>query len=177
VLGPLAFAVLMGWYQLASVVSVAGRRYRTFRDGVAAYVQLVAVCMTTRRSVNEAITYAADIGTGPAFDTLSRAVHAAPQMGIRVWEALELVGQEYDCRELEDLASSVAHVARIGVGVETTVAAVATRMRQVALDDMQRVADRQTASMVGPTVMFVAGVVLFLGYPLVIRIFDAFTLT
>jgi hypothetical protein len=174
---PFGVAVLMGWYQLSTVVAVADRRYRAFRAGVAAYVQLVAVCMTTRRSMTEAISYAAEVGTGPAFDTIAAAVHAAPQMGIRVWEALDSVGVEYDCRELQDLASSVGHVARIGVGVETTVTAVATRMRQVALDDMQRSADRQTSTMFGPTLLFVAGVVAFLGYPLIIRVFDAFSTT
>jgi hypothetical protein len=174
---PFGVAALMGWYQLSTVIAVADRRYRAFRAGVAAYVQLVAVCMTTRRSMTEAISYAAEIGTGPAFDTIAAAVHAAPQMGIRVWEALDSVGVEYDCRELQDLASSVGHVARIGVGVETTVTAVATRMRQVALDDMQRSADRQTSTMFGPTLLFVAGVVAFLGYPLIIRVFDAFSTT
>ena len=174
---PFGVAVLMGWYQLSSVVAVADRRYRSFRAGVAAYVQLVAVCMTTRRSMTEAISYAAEVGTGPAFETIAAAVHAAPQMGIRVWEALDSVGVEYDCRELQDLASSVGHVARIGVGVETTVIAVATRMRQVALDDMQRSADRQTSTMFGPTLLFVAGVVAFLGYPLIVRVFDAFSTT
>ena len=174
---PLGLAVLSGWYQLSAVVSAAERRYRVFRAGVAAYVQLVAVCMTTRRSMTEAITYAADVGTGPAFETIAAAVHAAPQMGIRVWEAIDAVGVEYDCRELQDLASSVGHVARIGVGVESTVTAVATRMRQVALDDMQRTADRQTSTMFGPTLLFVMGVVAFLGYPLVIRVLDAFSTT
>ncbi len=176
-IAPFGVALLMGWYQLSSVVAVADRRYRSFRAGVAAYVQLVAVCMTTRRSMTEAISYAAEVGTGPAFETIAAAVHAAPQMGIRVWEALDSVGVEYDCRELQDLASSVGHVARIGVGVETTVIAVATRMRQVALDDMQRSADRQTSTMFGPTLLFVAGVVAFLGYPLIVRVFDAFSTT
>lgn len=172
--GPVVVGALAGWYQLASVVSVCERRYREFRSGVAAYVQLVAVCLTTRRSMNESVTYAAEIGVGPAFWTIADAVHAAPQMGVRVWEALDAVGAEYGCRELQDLASSVGHVARIGVGVDTTVGAVASRMRQVSLDDMERIADRQTSTMFGPTMLFVVGVVSFLAYPLAIRVLDAF---
>jgi hypothetical protein len=175
VLGPFAVAGFTGLYQLQTVMAVAAKRYREFRSGVAAYIGLVSVCMTTRRSMTEAVTYAADIGVGPAFEAISAAVHAAPQMGIRVWEALDAVGAEYDCRELQDLASSVGHVSRIGVGVETTVTAVATRMRQVALDDMQRTADRQTATMFGPTILFVLGTVAFLAYPLTVRILGAFT--
>jgi Flp pilus assembly protein TadB len=173
--GPPAVAGLAGWYQVSTVLAACERRYREFRAGVATYVQLVSVCMTTRRSMSEAVTYAADVGVGPAFETIAAAVHAAPQMGIRVWEALDSVGAEYGCREMQDLASSVGHVSRIGVGVETTVAAVATRMRQVALDDMQRTADRQTSTMFGPTMVFVLGVVAFLTYPLAVRVLDAFS--
>lgn len=173
--GPLVVAGLAGWYQVSTVLAVCERRHREFRAGVATYVQLVSVCMTTRRSMSEAVTYAADVGVGPAFETVAAAVHAAPQMGIRVWEALDAVGAEYGCRELQDLASSVGHVSRIGVGVEATVTAVATRMRQVALDDMQRTADRQTSTMFGPTMVFVLGVVAFLAYPLAVRVLDAFS--
>jgi hypothetical protein len=177
VVAPFAVGGLVGWYQLQTVLAVAARRHRELRAGVAAYIQLVSVCMTTRRSMTEAITYAADVGTGPAFQAIAAAVHAAPQMGLRVWEALDAVGVEYDLRELQDLASSVGHVARIGVGVETTVTAVAARMRQVALDDMQRAADRQTSAMFGPTMLFVLGTVAFLAYPLALRVLDAFSVT
>lgn len=177
VAAPFAIGGLAGWYRLQAVLSAAAARHREFRAGVAAYIQLVSVCMTTRRSMTEAITYAADVGAGAAFETISAAVHAAPQMGLRVWEALDSVGVEYDTRELQDLASSVGHVARIGVGVESTVTAVATRMRQVALDDMQRDADRQTSSMFGPTMVFVLGTVAFLAYPLALRVLDAFSTT
>jgi hypothetical protein len=175
--GPMIVGAFAGWYQLATVVATCERRYREFRSGVGAYVQLVAVCMTTRRSMNEAVAYAADIGDGAAFETIAGAVRAAPQIGVRTWEALDAVGAEYGCRELQDLASSVGHVARVGVGVDTTVAAVAGRMRQVALDDMERVADRQTSTMFGPTMLFVVGVVTFLAFPLAVRILDAFATT
>ena len=177
VIAPFAVAGLAGWYQLQTIIAVAVVRHRQFRAGAAAYIQLVSVCMTTRRSMTEAVTYAADIGAGPAFETIAAAVHAAPQMGLRVWEALDAVGAEYDIRELQDLASSVGHVARIGVGVETTVTAVATRMRQVGLDEMQRTADKHTSAMVGPTMLFVVGTLAFLAYPLAIRVLDAFSIT
>jgi hypothetical protein len=43
------------------------------------------------------------------------------------------------------------------------------------LDEMQRQADRQTAAMFGPTLLFVVGTVAFLAYPLAQRVLDAFT--
>ena len=169
---PLA-ALVAGWYQASALVAHAEAKYRQFRIEAGAYVSLVAVCMTTQRTAAESITYSAEIGTGHAFETINAAVRAAPQMGVRVWEAVEAVGVEYGCRELEDLASSIAHVSGIGVAVESTVTAIATRMRQIALDDMQTTADKRTSAMFGPTMMFVAGVVAFLAYPLAVRVLDA----
>ena len=177
VVAPFAVAALAGWYQFTAIMATLARRYSDFRAGVAAYVALVSVCLTTRRSAAEAVTYAADIGTGTAFAAIAGAVHAAPQMGLQAWEALDGVGAAYGARELEDLATSIANVASVGVGVESTVAAVAARMRQVGLDDMQRQADRQTAAMFGPTILFVFGTVAFLAYPLAQRVLDAFTTT
>ena len=135
------------------------------------------MCLTTRRSATEAVTYAADVGSGRAFEVIAAAVHAAPMMGLQAWEALDAVGSTFGARELEDLATSIANVASIGVGVESTVVAVAARMRQVGLDDMQRQADRQTASMFAPTMLFVLGTVAFLAYPLAQRVLDAFSTT
>ena len=177
VVAPFAVAALTGWYQYAAILTTISRRYGEFRAGVAAYIALVSVCLTTRRSAAEAVTYAADIGTGRAFEAIAAAVHAAPQMGLQAWEALDAVGAEYGARELEDLASSIANVSSIGVGVESTVVAVAARMRQVGLDDMQRQADRQTATMFGPTMLFVLGTIAFLAYPLAQRVLDAFSTT
>jgi hypothetical protein len=177
VLAPLAVAVLAGWYQYTAVSATLRRRYGEFRAGVAAYIALVSVCLTTRRSATEAVLYAAEVGTGKAFETIAAAVRAAPQMGLQSWEALDAVGAEYGARELEDLATSIANVATVGVGVESTVVAVAARMRQVGLDEMQRQADRQTAAMFGPTLLFVVGTVAFLAYPLAQRVLDAFTNT
>lgn len=174
---PFVIGSATGWYQFATITVSLSNRYADFRSGVGAYIALVSVCLTTRRSATEAVTYAADVGSGRAFDVIAAAVHAAPMMGLQAWEALDAVGAMYGARELEDLATSIGNVASIGVGVESTVVAVAARMRQVGLDDMQRQADRQTASMFAPTMLFVLGTVAFLAYPLAQRVLDAFTTT
>lgn len=177
VAAPFVVGLVTGWYQFATITASLTNRYTDFRSGVGAYIALVSVCLTTRRSATEAVTYAADVGSGRAFELIGAAVHAAPMMGLQAWEALDAVGATYGARELEDLATSIGNVATIGVGVESTVVAVAARMRQVGLDDMQRQADRQTASMFGPTMLFVLGTVAFLAYPLAQRVLDAFTHT
>jgi hypothetical protein len=174
---PFVIALATGWYQYATIAASLTNRYSDFRAGIAAYISLVSVCLTTRRSSTEAVTYAADVGSGRAFEVIAASVHAAPMMGLQAWEALDAVGSTYGARELEDLATSIGNVASIGVGVESTVVAVAARMRQVGLDDMQRQADRQTASMFAPTMLFVLGTVAFLAYPLAQRVLDAFATT
>lgn len=173
VVAPPLSAVLAGWFQAASMLAAAEARHRQFRIEAGAYVSLVALCMTTQRTAAESINYAARIGTGHAFETINDAVRTAPQRGLRVWEAIEQVGVDYGTHELEDLAASIAHVSGIGAGVDRTVVAIATRMRQIALDDMQTTADKRTSAMFGPTILFVFGVIAFLIYPLAIRVLDA----
>jgi hypothetical protein len=177
VTAPFVIAAATGWYQYTTIVASLTNRYADFRAGIAAYISLVSVCLTTRRSATEAVTYAADVGSGRAFEVIAASVHAAPLMGLQAWEALDAVGATYGARELEDLATSIGNVASIGVGVESTVVAVAARMRQVGLDDMQRKADRQTSAMFAPTMLFVLGTVAFLAYPLAMRVLDAFSST
>jgi hypothetical protein len=125
VAAPFVIAAATGWYQYATIVTSLANRYADFRAGVGAYISLVSVCLTTRRSATEAVTYAADVGAGRAFEVIAASVHAAPLMGLQAWEALDAVGATYGARELEDLATSIGNVANIGVGVESTVVAVA----------------------------------------------------
>ena len=165
VVGPVT--VLSDWQRRAR------RRRRQFTNAVTDYIQLVAVCLTSQRSVEQAAAYAADVGDGSAFDALRTALSTAPAMGLSVWEAIDTVGVTYHLPQLRDLASSIERQATIGVTVDGTVAALAADLRRHSLDDLQREADRANATMIGPTTLFVVGVILFLAYPLAIRILDA----
>ena len=165
ILGPVT--VLSDWQRRAR------RRRRQFTNAVTDYIQLVAVCLTSQRSAEHAAIYAAEVGEGSAFDALHHALSTAPAMGLSAWEAIDTVGVAYHVTQLRDLASSVERQATIGVTVDTTVAALAADLRRHSLDELQRDADRANATMIGPTTLFVVGVILFLAYPLAIRILDA----
>lgn len=165
VVGPAT--VLSDWQRRAR------RRRKQFTNAVTDYIQLVAVCLTSQRSAEQAALYAAEVGEGSAFDALRQALAAAPAMGLSTWEAIDTVGVAYQVNQLRDLASSIERQATVGVSVDTTVAALAADLRRHGLDELQRDADRANATMIGPTTLFVVGVVLFLAYPLAIRILDA----
>jgi hypothetical protein len=48
-------------------------------------------------------------------------------------------------------------------------------MRERSLDELERDADRANANLAGPTMCFVVTTIVFLAYPLAIRIGDAFS--
>lgn len=171
---PVGLGLLAGMIMWSDVRSKAASARAEFGRAVNDFVQLVAVCLTTHRSIEESTRYAADAGDGRAFELIRTTLDTAPQMGLTVWEALAELGSRYQMPDLVDLAGSVARQAQIGVGVIDTVAALAAQMRSRALDELERAADKTDANLVGPTALFVFGMILFLAYPLATRITTAF---
>jgi Flp pilus assembly protein TadB len=188
VLAELGLLVWSPWWAVASVMVAAfagwtvwrgvGAAVRQRRDAVrraaADFVQLVAVGLTTDHSVEEAIRFALDVGEGDAFDVIRAELLAAPQRGVAIWEALHSVGKTYDVRELEEFATSVERQGLQGVSIGATVASMAVAMRERALDELERAADRANANLAGQTIGFVVATIAFLAYPLAQRISDAF---
>ena len=172
--GPLLATVIAGWTMVVDTRSKIARRRRDLRQASNDFVQLVAVGLTTDQSVEEAIRFALDVGAGPTFDVVRRSVLAAPQRGIPVWEAIGSVGSAYDIGELCEFASSVERQGLQGVSIASTVATLAASMRAKALDQLERDADRANANLAGPTVGFVVTTIVFLAYPLALRISEAF---
>ena len=171
---PVGLGISAGTIMWSDVRSKAASARAEFGRAVNDFVQLVAVCLTTHRSIEESTRYAADAGDGRAFELIRKTLDTAPQMGLTVWEALAELGSRYQMPDLVDLAGSVARQAQIGVGVLDTVAALAAQMRSRSLDELERAADKTDSNLVGPTSLFVFGMVLFLAYPLAVRITTAF---
>lgn len=173
ILAPLGGAVA-AWTMLVDVGSRITRRRRELRQSTNEFVQLVAVGLTTDQSVEEAIAFALDVAGGPSASLLRDAVATAPLRGLPVWEALDDVGTQYDVRELCEFASSVERQGLQGVAIGTTVATLAASMRAKGLDQLERDADRANANLAGPTIGFVVTTIVFLAYPLALRISEAF---
>jgi Flp pilus assembly protein TadB len=158
----------------ADVRSRAAAARKDLRQAAADFVQLVAVSLTTSRSIEESVDFASRAGTGAGFEEIRRAVVSAPQAGLTTWEALDDVGSRFDIPELRDLAASIQRQASVGASVEQTVSTLAASMRAKALDELERAADRANSNLSGPTIGFVVGMVLLLAYPLAVRVSEAF---
>ncbi|MDP2291262.1 MAG: hypothetical protein Q8M22_08735 [Actinomycetota bacterium] len=167
-------AVLAGCFVVYDIRAKVERGRREMRRVANDFVQLVAVGLTTDQSVEEAIRFALEVGHSDAADPLRAALHAAPQRGVAVWDALDEVGMRLGIRELTELAASVERQGTQGVAIRDTVETLAASMRSRALDELEREADLANANLSGPTIGFVVATVVFLAYPLVHRVNEAF---
>jgi Flp pilus assembly protein TadB len=167
----LMFAAL----QVSQVSSLAQRRRRELRRTINDFVQLIAVALTTNRSVEEAIDFAADAGEGFSWDLLRRTVQSAAPMGVPMWQALATLAETYEVPELFGLAGSLERQADIGVSVADTVRAEAKSLRNRQLTDLAEDADKANSNLSLPTMGMVFGMVAFLAYPVVSQISKAFS--
>lgn len=166
-----------GWTMVADARSKARRAHADLRRATNDLVQLVAIGLTTDQSVEEALRFAWETtaSDGSAGSELLRSeIVAAPLRGEPVWETLDRIGRLNAVRELSEFANSLERQATHGVSIGATVAALAAGMRARALDHLEREADRANANLAGPTAGFVVATLVFLAYPLAVRISEAF---
>lgn len=170
----LVIATLAGCAVVYDVTSKVDAGRSELRRVTNDFVQLVAVGLTTDQSVEEAVRFALEVGRSDGFDLLRSALHAAPQRGIAIWDALDEFGRRHDLGELTELASSVERQGTQGVSIRETVDSLAASMRARSLDQLEREADEANANLSGPTIGFVVATIVFLAYPMVHRINEAF---
>lgn len=171
----IAVAVIMAAQMFGDVRSRADRRRQDLRRVTNDFVQLVAVGLTTNRSVEEAVLFAAQTGDGDGFARLRHAVETAPQRGIAVWDALHSFATAYELDELADLSGSLAQQAGVGVSVAATVRAEAKALREKQLASLAAAADEADANLALPTMGMVIGMMLFIAYPVMQQVSEAFT--
>jgi Flp pilus assembly protein TadB len=170
----LAAGAMAGWIMWSDVQGRIDRRRREFRRTANDFIQLVAVGLTTDQSVDEAIQFALSVGDSTMFELLRTELATAPLRGVPLWEALDQLGRRYEQRELSELGASIERQGTQGVSITETVTTLATAMRERTLDDLERDADKVNANLAGPTICFVVTTLVFLAYPLAIRIGGAF---
>lgn len=168
-------AVVFSWRVVLDVRARAARRRTELRRVVNDFVQLLAVALTTNRSVEDALNFAADAGEGDGFDLLRKTVETAQPMGITVWDALNAMADTYDLPELRGLTTSLQRQAGVGVSVAATIRTEAKSLRTKQLTELTDRADQANANLSLPTMGMVIGMVLFLAYPIMQQISEAFT--
>lgn len=171
---PVAIGVLAGRITWSDIAARIERRRAAVSRAVADLVQMLAVGLTSDQSVDEALAFALDVGEGPVAAELRDSLRSASVRGVTTWEAVAEIGGRLDQRELVELAEAIERQGMFGVGVADTVARLALTMRERQLAEIERSADRANADLAGPTLVFVLTTVVFLGYPLAVRIGTAF---
>jgi Flp pilus assembly protein TadB len=165
---------LFAWRVIADARARAGRRQRGLRRVVNDFVQLLAIALTTNRSVEDSISFAADAGEGDGFDLLRQTISTAQPMGISVWDALTAMADTYELPELRGLSTSLQRQAGVGVSVAATIRTEAKSLRDKQLCDLKDRADKANSNLSLPTMGMVFGMVLFLAYPIMRQISEAF---
>lgn len=179
-ISPLWLVVAMGVGAAAATViwsDLRGRidrHRREMRRAITDFVQLVAVGLTTDQSVDEAVRFALSVGDSAHFALLRTEVATAPMRGVPVWEALDRFARDQQQRELSEFATAVERQGTQGVSITDSVLSLARALRERSLAELEREADRSNANLAGPTMCFVVTTVVFLAYPLAIRIGEAF---
>ena len=169
-------AGLAGFRVIADVRRRASRRRTDLRRVVNDFVQLLAVALTTNRSVEDSVTFAAEAGEGESFELLRQTIATARPMGISVLGCAERHG-----RPLRSVRTSwpdfivAAPSCRRRVPSQPPFEPKRKALRDKQLLELGERADKANANLSLPTMGMVMGMVLFLGYPILTRIGEAFT--
>ena len=150
----------------------AGRRRRAFRHALSCFLDLVAIRLAGGAGVDGALAESARAGHGWAFEELRNALVGARLAGAPPWHGFEHLGAELSVSELSELAASMALAGDEGARVRASLASKARAMRTRALTDSERSAQAASERMSLPIVVLMAGFVVFLGYPAVMRVVE-----
>jgi Flp pilus assembly protein TadB len=148
----------------------AARRRRSFRHALSSFLDVVAVSLAGGKGVESALTDAAEIGRGWAFDEVRAALVEARLMGETPWTGLARLGAEIGVAELGELAASAALAGSEGARVKASIAAKARALRVRILADVEASAQSASERMSLPIVLLLVGFVFFLGYPAVVQV-------
>jgi len=152
----------------------AERRRTNFRHALSAYLNLIRVLLAGGAGVDGALSTAASIGRGWAFQQLRRALNIAHITRTTPWATLGRLGTELDVHQLSELAASVSLAGTEGARVRASLAAKASALRTRELTDAEGEAQASTERMSVPVVLLFAGFIVFVGFPAVARVLSGF---
>jgi tight adherence protein C len=148
----------------------AAARRRELRHALGAFLDLVVISLAGGGGVETALTDAASVGGGWAFDHLRRALATARLAGTTPWAALAALGTDLGVTDLVELAATVGLAGAEGAKVRSSLAAKAASLRAHELSDADATAQATTERMSLPVVLLFAGFLLFIGYPAIVRV-------
>ena len=151
--------------------SEARERRKEFRHAIGSFLDLVSMNLAGGRGVPEALSSAAQIGSGPAVERIRDTLAFARLQGLTPWAALGRLGREVGLAELVDLSAALLLVADDGAKVRESLSARAVSMRRRELADAEGEAGERSETMLVAQLLLCTAFLLFLGYPAAVRIF------
>jgi len=148
----------------------AARERGSFRHALSGYLDLVTVLLAGGSHIESALVRAAQAGDGRAFSELRRTLDWARVHRTTSWTGLRQLGEDLGVRELRDLAATVSLAAAQGASPAASLTAKASTLRTHQLAEAEAEAEAVTERMTVPSVVLLAGFVVFVVYPAVVRI-------
>ena len=148
----------------------AARRREDFRHALSAFLDLVVISLAGGAGIEQALTSAAAVGTGPAFTAIRGALQAARITRQPPWLHLATLGQRLGVGELGELAASITLAGTEGAKIRTSLAAKAATLRGHQLAAAETRAQAATERMSLPLVLLFAAFLLLIGYPSVVHV-------
>jgi tight adherence protein C len=143
---------------------------RHARAAVGCFVDLVVLALAGGAGIEGALLEAAHVANDWVFDRIARALVRARDAGTPPWVALGELGRAMDVPDLVELAATVGLAGSEGARVQRALAARAVSLRRRELADAERQANAVTERLFLPSILLVAGFLLFVGYPAWTRI-------
>jgi Flp pilus assembly protein TadB len=146
----------------------AARRHA--RAAVGCFVDLVVLALAGGAGIEGSLLEAAHVADDWVFDRIARTLVRARDAGAPPWVALGELGRTMDVPDLVELAATVGLAGSEGARVQRALAARAVSLRRRELADAERNANAVTERLFLPSILLVAGFLLFVGYPAWTRI-------
>lgn len=158
--------VLPAWLLRAA----AAERRAEMTHVLAGYVDLTGVVLAAGEGLETALRHAAAMGSGWAYDSLSRALESARLTRRPAWGALSEMGQALGLTELVELAEGLGLAGTEGSRLRESLAARAASLREHELSEAEAKAGSATEGMSAPLVAILAGFVALIGYPALVGV-------
>ncbi|MHB8341551.1 MAG: type II secretion system F family protein [Mycobacteriales bacterium] len=167
-----AFGCAIGGFFIPDlgVHAEATARRRDFRYALGSFLDLVVIGLAGGGGVETALSDAASIGGGWAFEHLRRALATAQLTRETPWTTLAQLGRELGVADLTELAASVGLAGAEGAKVRASLAAKAASLRAHQLAEADGAAQAATERMSLPVVLLFAAFLIFIGFPAIERV-------
>ena len=153
-----------------AVRSQAAARRAEFTHALGSFLDLVVIGLAGGAGVDAALTQAAQIGHGWAFDRLRQTLQAAQITRVTPWTALGDLGDHLRVPALREIAAAVGLAGTEGARVRASLAAKASALRLRELTSAEAAAASATEQMSLPVIVMFAAFLIFIGFPAVTHV-------